>query len=130
MSTIFPPIDEGTTPIYTTTLKDEAGLAITGLPFTGARVSYYNMATGADINNRNNQNILNANNVTIDTNGLLTWKLQEADVITTDSGTMPPIVQYRAEFVVEWNDISSTPRQKTHVIEIPITRLVKRPFTP
>lgn len=125
---ILSEIDEGTTRVYSSVLKDENNVALTGLPFTGVRLSYYNRLTEAIINNRSNQNALNANNVTIDAAGLLIWKLQEADVILTDGATVPAIVRCRAEFVVEWNDSTGTPRQTSHEIEIPIRRLVKRPF--
>lgn len=40
------------------------------------------------INGRNHQNVLNANNVTIDANGLLTWAIQVADT-TLVTSTLP-----------------------------------------
>lgn len=128
--TTFDTLDEGTTPIYSTVLKDENGVALTGLPFTGVRLSYYSTLTGTIINSRTNQNILNANNVTIDGAGLLKWKLQEADVVLTDGATVPSVVRCRAEIVIEWLDADSVPRQIAHDLEIPIRRLVKRPFAP
>lgn len=120
-------INEGTTNTYTAVLKDGA-LPITGLPFTGFRMSYYSVLTGGIVNGRDNQNILNANDVTIDGVGNFSWKLQEADVIIDDGDTVPPIVRYRAEFNGEWLDGAGSPRQVTHEIEIPIKRFVQRPF--
>lgn len=124
--TILAEIEEGTTGIYTAILKDEAGVALTALP-VAARLSYYSVVSATIVNSRSNQNVLNANNVTITAAGLLTWKLQEADVILVDT-PKPALVRHRAEFVIEWNDAAAVPRQVGHVVELPIRALVKAPF--
>ena len=127
-ATILTEIFEGTTGTYSATLKDETDVAITGLPFTGVRISYYSKSSGNIVNSRNNQNILNLNNVTITAAGAFSWKLQEADVTVADS-PKPDRVTHRAEIVVEWNDVASGPRQTTHVVDIPIKALTKAPLS-
>jgi hypothetical protein len=62
-------------------------------------LTYYHVADGSIINNREGQDILNANGVTFHaTSGLLTWTLQPADtVIVLDSYA---VERHRA--LLEW----------------------------
>ena len=79
MVTTFSSILEKTTRVYTATVEDEAGVAIPGTSLTTLVLTLYSLHTGTVINSRNAQNVLNANNVTVDANGLLTWTMQPAD---------------------------------------------------
>lgn len=72
-------VTEKTTPWFTTTLVDQAKVAIPAGTLTLLELTYYDRATGTIINGRNAQNVLNANGVTVDVNGLLTWKMVEAE---------------------------------------------------
>lgn len=125
---VVSPLEEGTTPIYTAILTDEEGQALSGLPFTGVRLTLYATYSGAIINGRQNQNALNANNVTISSTGLLTWKLQEADVVLVGT-PKPKVGKHRAVFVAEWNDSGGVARQITHELEIPIVGVPNAPLT-
>jgi hypothetical protein len=119
---------EGQTVTYTTTLLDEASVAVPAAAFTAIRLTYYSVQSGAIINSRNNQSILNANEVTVDGAGLLTWKLQEADVTMTES-PKPSVTTYRAVMVYEWLDAATVPRQAVREIDVTIQAITNGPFT-
>jgi len=78
MAAIFN-VREKTTRRYTAALKDETGAAIGGGVISSLKLTLYNRADGAIINSRNQQNVLNANGVTIDDSGNLTWTIEPAD---------------------------------------------------
>lgn len=75
---------EGETPRYTATLKDDQGVPLPAASLTTLTMKLYVIksdgshqfirgAAGAG------QNVLNANNVTIDANGSIVWAMQVAD---------------------------------------------------
>lgn len=73
---------EETTPKYTATILDDAGNALPIASLTTITLTLYVIkadGTIAYVNSRNAQNVKNANNVTIDSAGLLTWSLAVAD---------------------------------------------------
>ena len=72
-------VAEQTTRRYTATIQDETGAAIPAASLTTLKLTLYDRATGAVINTRDDQNVLNANDVTVDGNGLLTWTMKPAD---------------------------------------------------
>lgn len=122
-------ITEGTTPTYTAILKDNEGVVVPAASLSAVRLRLYSTATGAVINSRNGQNVLNANNVTINNVGLLTWKLLEADTILVDS-PKPILGHHCAVFVIEWTDAQSVLRQIVHEVTFPIQRADYAPFAP
>ena len=75
----FLQVNEKTTARYQTTLLDETGVGIASGSFVSLSLTLYNVSTGAIINSRNSQNVLNANNVTISGSGLLTWTMVPND---------------------------------------------------
>lgn len=79
-------VGEGTTQRYTAVIKDELGAAIPGTQLTTLTLTLYAEHTGAIVNGRDAQNVLNANNVTVDANGILVWLLQPADNAILDGG--------------------------------------------
>jgi hypothetical protein len=80
MSVILGPVNERTTAKYTTDpLTDEDGAVIAGSTMTTATLTLYDQKTGAIINSRNQQNVNNANNVTIADTGIVSWTLMPAD---------------------------------------------------
>jgi hypothetical protein len=124
-------IEEGNTAIYTAILQDETGLTLTSLPFTAARLTLVSAQSGAIINSREGQNILNnalVPEVTISGAGTLTWKLLEPDVIIVDE-PKPERAVHRATFVLEWLDANGIARQLTHAIEVPLRRSPNSPFS-
>lgn len=81
---------EKTTPRYTAVLRDDTGAAIPAASLVTLTLSLYVVKTDGTIgivNSRNAQNVLNANNVTVDANGNLVWSVQVAD--TTLVETLP-----------------------------------------
>ena len=78
-------VDEKTNPTHEYTILDEDGNASQPTVFT---LTYYNRATGTIINSRDDQNVLNLNNVVI-TNGIMAWSMQVADttIVTDTLGT-------------------------------------------
>ncbi len=73
-------IAEKTTQVLTCTIKDETDTVIPVAQIGTLTLTLYNQESRAIINVRENQNVLNANNVTVhSTSGLITWLLQPAD---------------------------------------------------
>jgi len=72
-------LDEKTIAKYKATITDEDQAAIASSSLSTLTLTLYDVETGTIINSRNGQNILNANNVIIDSDGLLTWTIQAAD---------------------------------------------------
>lgn len=78
-------INEGTTAIYTANLVDEAGVAIPLENIDILTLTLCNKNDFSIINNRSQQNILNNNDVTVDSNGLITWNMQPEDNVIVSS---------------------------------------------
>lgn len=119
--------NEGTTPTYTVTLKDHAENVLTDAIVTSIRGTYYSAPSGTIINSRENQDMHDANNCTLNDAGLFTWKMEEADVLIVED-PKPVFVIHRLVLVIEWDDADDDPRQVTHVIHIPIVRVENAPF--
>ena len=101
---------------YTAVLKDETGAVIPASALTAITLTLYDLATNAIINNRDGQNVLNANNVTIDNSGNLVWSVQAADhALVRTSGR--PLEKHRAVFEYTW---SSGTKQDWHAVEFQV----------
>lgn len=81
-------VTERTSATYTATLLDSAKVAVPLTSIVSAVLTLRDVDSNAVINNRNAQDVLNVNNVTIHaTSGLVTWEIQPADnVISGSSG--------------------------------------------
>ena len=81
---------EATTGEITGTLVDLAGVGVPVSQLTTLTLTLRNAATGAIVNGRNQQNVKNANNVTVGdtgpTAGQLVWAVQAADTPIIDAG--------------------------------------------
>lgn len=83
------PIDEKETGLYTATVVGNDG--VTPLPaaslLTLILTLYAIKQDGTDgiVNARNAQNVLNANNVTVNAGGLVTWSIQVGDTTLVES---------------------------------------------
>jgi len=107
---------EKTTPRYTAILTDDTGAPIPAASLVtltlflyvikaDGTTSYIRGAAGAP------QNVLNANNVTVDTNGNLIWLIQVAD--TTLVETLP----FERHFALfTWTTATITGRHELHLI--------------
>jgi hypothetical protein len=118
-------VDEHETFFYTATLVDEAGAPVVLAAVSTLTLTYYAVASGTIINNRNAQNVLNANNVTLHaTSGLLTWIGQVAD--TTCSATTPEgaYEHRRALFTWTWGLPARTGR---HEVDLHVRNQAKVP---
>ena len=81
-------VEEGTTPVFTVTLQDQASAPIPLVALTTLTLTSYDVRTGTIINSRNAQNVLNANNGTYHaTSGVFTWALQPADTARVTAAT-------------------------------------------
>lgn len=79
-------VKENTGAVYTATLKDADGTVVPLANLTTITLTLYNVATGAIINSREDQDVKNTNNVTFhSTSGLLTWSIQAADNVMVNS---------------------------------------------
>ncbi len=80
---------EQTTPQYTAILRDNTGAAIPAASLVTLTLFLYVIKADGTIGYIRGsagtpQNVLNANNVTVDANGLVTWALQVADTTLVD----------------------------------------------
>lgn len=77
---------EQTTPRYTATLTDDAGNPIGAASLLSLLLSVYViLSDGTIFYIRNDQNALNANNVTLDNAGALVWAVQVADTTLAEA---------------------------------------------
>jgi hypothetical protein len=98
-------INEGSTAKYTATLQDDAGAVLALTDVSALTLTLANVADGTIINSRDGQNVLNANNVTIDeTGGLLTYILQPLDTAIQDQDES--YETHRATFQCTYNGTS------------------------
>jgi hypothetical protein len=82
------------------TITDEDGVALAASDIQGMLVTLYDDASGSIINNRLRQSVLNTNQVTIDSNGVLTWTMRPADNVIVGSVSVGEVEQHVAHF--EW----------------------------
>lgn len=92
------PHKERTTGTFTTTLRDNAGVAIPAASLATLTLTLYRESDLSIINTRDGQNVLNANNVTVDSAGLLTWSIQALDRVIGDD----TLIQERHRALFEW----------------------------
>lgn len=78
--------NEHSTAKYTAVIKDEDDVAIAAASLTTLTLTLYNSAGGAIINSRDALDALNANNVAVDSSGVLTWTMQPADNVISAAG--------------------------------------------
>lgn len=126
LTTFSTVILEKTTPIITATVVDEAGVAIPGSGLDTLTLTLHNADDGpgyAVINGRLNQDVLNANNVTVNGAGLLTWNMQEADTTIQNQG-LSPFTPENHRAVFRWTYVSGgIPKVGKHVIDMQVCNL-------
>lgn len=76
---------EQTTGLYEFDIVDEVDVAVPATDLASMTLTYYDLDTLEIINLRNAQNVLNANNVSIDLVGHVIWSLQVEDSILIDT---------------------------------------------
>jgi hypothetical protein len=82
---IFGPVNERTSTQYTATLRDETGAVVPDTSLSSLLLTLYVPDANLTIvNGRDSQNVLNANGVTVDASGVLTWTLTPDDTAILD----------------------------------------------
>jgi hypothetical protein len=103
---------EGTTGLYTFTLVNEDGEGIAVSSIETMTLTAYDWATQAILNNREAQDVMNVNDVTIVTEAgppvvtTVTWRLQPADTIIATPGKACEV--HEAYFTWTWNSGTRT----------------------
>lgn len=93
---------ERTTSRYTATIEDADGNALPLASIGTVTLTLTDVDTETVINNRDDQDVKNANNVTIHvTSGLLTWEVQSADMPIVTNGRKTEM--HRAVFDVAYS---------------------------
>lgn len=116
---------EGSTPIYEFELVDEVDGAIIGSNLTGMKLWYHQDYSKVTVNSRENQDVLNLNNVSIPSNGnKVTWKLQSADtkILNPNLAEEP----HRAIFSWTFNRLGGGTGEGSHVVIILVKNLDKK----
>lgn len=116
-------IPEQTTPKITAVIKDENGTAIPASSLDTLTLDLYNQSdapTFTVINLRSAQNVLNANGVTVDASGNLTWQMVTADNVIIDSTLKTE--KHRAVFNWTYSAGAKTGR---HIIDLTVVNLEK-----
>lgn len=116
------PVKEKQTGVYSFTIRDEAGLAIAASQLTAVLLTLHVPGTGAIVNSRENQDVLNDNQVTISEAGLVTWTQQVADMTIQDTNLAEET--HRALFYFTWQS-GGQPRSHPHEVEFVLENLDK-----
>lgn len=116
-------IPESTTPKITAVIKDEDGNPIPAASLTTLTLNLFNLSdnpTFAVINGRTDQDVLNINDVAVDSSGNLTWSTQTADTAIQNAALNEET--HRAMFSWSWNAGAKTGR---HIIDMTVVNLKK-----
>lgn len=113
-------VNEKVTARYTADVQDHEGNAIAGSSLTTLTLTLYDKATGTIINNRNAQNVLNVNGVTVDGSGNLVWVMTPDDnaILTAAS----KVEKHIALFQWTWD---SGAKAGKHEVTIQVKNLTK-----
>lgn len=100
------------------TMLDEHEAPVVLADISSLRLTLYDVTTRTILNSRQNQNVLNTNNVTVGaTNGLVTWAVQPADM---DAVTSLNEETHCALFTVRW---SAGAKERSWQILLPVSKL-------
>lgn len=94
-------VNEQSTALYKAVLIDERGVAVGVSRVQTLTLTLCNTVDEAIINNRDGQNVLNQNNVSLDVDGNLAFELQPADTAMQDASVKSEI--HRAIFRVTYD---------------------------
>jgi hypothetical protein len=117
------PLLEGTTGFYSFELTDAAGLAIDASQTETLTLTVFDVATGATVNGRNGQDVLNTNDVTLVTVlsplvSTVTWAMQPADTVRL--GLRREIEPHLAVFQWSWD---SGAQRQAHKVQFGVEAL-------
>lgn len=74
---------------YSATVTDESKSPLPASSLTTLMLTLYDVDTGTIINRRDGQDVLNANDVTVDGDGNLIWSMKAEDSIIVDADAHP-----------------------------------------
>lgn len=115
---------ERTTPRYTATIVDDRDNVLASGSLSTMTLTLYDKSTGNILNSRDDQNVLNANQVTIDSSGNLVWIVQVQDLALVNTNETNET--HVALFEWSWSAESLTKNGK-HEIELAVKNLTKVP---
>lgn len=118
------PLPEDTTATLLLNLVDEEDDPLPAEVLTALTLTYYDLDTLTILNDRQEQDVLNAHNVTVDSTGLVTWELQQEDTAIVSSGVR--LEWHRALWTWQWG---FPVRQGRHEVDIEIENLQYVPET-
>lgn len=109
---------------YTARLVDENGQPVGSSVLTSFTLTLYDLSTAARtiINSRSTQDVLNANQVSLDANGYLTWTWLPADQAFVNPNRT--VEEHVALFTAKWLDGSANPREANHEVHFIVARVV------
>lgn len=93
-------INEKSTPVYSFQLQDTDGTNLDKTEIAALAMYLYDIDSGEIINSRDNQDILDDNNVTVGATGLVEWTMQEDDTAIIGTHKHGKIEKHRAEFIL------------------------------
>lgn len=123
---LYAPLFLGTVAKDTTVLitnavvRDENGTPLPAATLTTLVVTGYDQRTGAIINGRDHQSVLNVNGGTVDSGGNLTLLLTLLDTVMTNA----PLGTERHIYLFEWTWSAGSKAGKQEV-QVDVTQLVK-----
>lgn len=121
MSVTLGPVNERSTARYTTDpLTDEDGAVVAGSILSSATLTLYDQRTGAILNSRNQQNVNQANGVSISDAGVVSWLLVPADNAIVN--TKLPQEVHVAVFDFRWDAGTS---RAVHEVKILVNNIGK-----
>lgn len=89
---------------YECTVKDPDGVAIPLSKVTALTLTLVDVDSGETINSRENQDVLNTNDVSYTEAGLLTWTIKPADNAIVGTVCHGRVQEHRATFEIFWDD--------------------------
>lgn len=126
MADAYYTVPERTTQRYTATIKDELGAAVPAASLLTLTLTLHDVQTGTLLGGRPaQQNVKNANNVTVDSAGNLVWLIQPADnAIVTDTLLHE---QHIALFEFTYTDSGGNSARGQHEVQLTVINAKKVP---
>jgi hypothetical protein len=110
-------VNQATSAQYACVLVDDTGAVVAASALTTLTLTLTDDATGTALNGRTNQNVLNANNVTVDSSGNVVWSIQPADNVIVGTRELEA---HTALWTATW---SSGTKSLTHEVAVLVTNL-------
>lgn len=115
-------VNEKTTARYTCTLKDQNDVVVPAASLSTFTLDLYDVDSGAAINSRTAQNVLNANDVTVSAGGVVVWTMRPADNAIVGTKELEA---HTALFKATWVDANTVTQQLEHEVSILVLNLNK-----